>query len=141
MLLVLLLASLVGAGGASSSSAAKLPCTFKFARPAPSKLVVGISNCTAPDVVGVRFQFEGKTTISHATPFRVKFTTCKILQKNTWDCRFGGGLPPGPTAKPTTATLTLVGYAVGLIPNYLIVYAVYSDGTKLKEVYRLPLAH
>jgi hypothetical protein len=72
-------------------------------------------------VVDVRFQFEGKTTIAHATPFKAKFTTCKILHKNTWDCHFGGGLPSSPTAKPVTATPTLLSYAVGLTPNYLIV--------------------
>src|SRR5206468_11409741 len=112
-------------------------------RPAPSKLVIKISKCSAPDVVEARFQLPGKLTISHATPFEVKFTTCKVVKKKTWDCHFGGGLPSGPTAKPVTSTLTLAAVGLNLAADdgYMVLYAVYSDGTKVKELARIPVAH
>jgi hypothetical protein len=115
----------------------------KLSRPAPSKLVIKISKCSAPDVIEARFQLPGKLTISHATPFKVKFTTCKVVKKKTWDCHFGGGLPSGPSAKPVTATLTLaaVGVALGAEDGYLVIYAVYSDGARVKAVARIPVAH
>jgi hypothetical protein len=138
VVLALAVAGLVASVGAWSARSAKLPCTFKFARPAAKKLSIKISNCTAPDVIDVRFQFNAKTSITHATPFKVKFTTCKVVHRNIWDCHFGGGLPSG-TDKAATATLALVSIGSELRDGYVVVFVTFSDGKVKKDVLRLPI--